>query len=170
MVGSLARTTHSVPSITPTPVTRLAPDLVLGAVAPASGDSSRNGASRVEQQLDALAREQLAARVVALDVALAAAGARLVEQLLEARHLLEHGGAVRAVALGGRVEVRAQDGHVRPALYSLADRSASAAAHTPHVLLISAILASSTWLYSPVATWYFVPSVPVRSPTTALAG
>ncbi len=115
LVGSLASTTHSVPSITPTPVTRLAPTLY-SVVGRGDRRELEEGRVGVEQQLDPLAREQLAARVMALDVALAAAGPRLVEQRLETRELVEHGGAVGAVALRGGVEVRAQDGHVRLAL------------------------------------------------------
>ena len=48
----------------------------------ASGESSRNGELSVEQQLDPLARQELAAGPVALDVALAAADPGEVELLL----------------------------------------------------------------------------------------
>ena len=59
------------PRPTPMPVTTLAPT-GKSLPQPASGDSSRNGESRVEQQLDALARQQLAAGAVPLDVSGAA--------------------------------------------------------------------------------------------------
>lgn len=42
--------------------------------------------------------------------------------------------------------------------------------YRPQVRLISAIFLSIASLYSPVATWYFVPSTPVRMLSTALAG
>ena len=72
-VGSFATIMHATPSTTPMPVTTLAPT---GKSVPhaATGDSSRNGASAVDQQLDALAGQQLAPGVVAGHVLLAAAG------------------------------------------------------------------------------------------------
>ena len=74
--GSLAVIMHSTPSITPMPVTTLAPD---GEVRAPAGQRRQLEERRalVDQQLDPLARQQLAAGVVALDVLLPAAGDRL---------------------------------------------------------------------------------------------
>ena len=72
------------------------------------------GRVAVEQQLDALARQQLAALAVALDVLLAAAGARQRELLVEVGDLLEKRRAVGPVGLGARIDVAAQDFHRLP--------------------------------------------------------
>jgi hypothetical protein len=77
-VGSLARITHSTPDTTP--------ELEEGCVA-------------IQQQLDALARQQLASGAVPLHVSGAAAAARLTEQALEIREALEHRRTIRAVDL-----------------------------------------------------------------------
>jgi hypothetical protein len=60
----------------------------------ASGDSSRKRRVLVEQQLDALARQQLAAVVVAFQVLGAAAGAGERHLLVELGELREHAGPV----------------------------------------------------------------------------
>src|SRR4030095_1624821 len=64
------------------------------------------------QQLDALARHQLAALCVPLDVLRSAASARDRELLVEGGELLQERRAVRLIALGARVRVATQDVHV----------------------------------------------------------
>jgi hypothetical protein len=104
---------HSTPSTTPMPVTAPAPT---GNWLPhaASGESSRNGRARVEQRLDALAGEHLAALAVAGDVLRAAAAVHLRELLVVRGHLGEHRGAVGAVRLAGRVDA-CREGRARQA-------------------------------------------------------
>ena len=87
--GSLAVIMHSTPSITPIPVTTLAPT-VKSEPQPASGRELEERAARVDEQLDALARHQLAARVVPVDVLLPAAGHRLGVLGVEVGELLQH--------------------------------------------------------------------------------
>ena len=93
-VGSLALIMHSTPSTTPMPVTTDAPT-VKSEPQPASGDSSRNAEPGVEEQLDPLARGQLAAGVVAVDVLLPAARHRDRVLGVEVGELLQHRLAVR---------------------------------------------------------------------------
>src|SRR5581483_2726501 len=71
------------------------------------------GRVAVEQVLDALARTQLAARAVARDVPLAAAGARRRHVPVELRQLREHAFAVLAELRGRAIDARAEDGHAR---------------------------------------------------------
>ena len=81
-VASLATIMTSRPAIRPMPVTMPAPG-ASSSYRPfaASGDSSRNGDARIEQALDALAHEQLAAALVLRDQLGAAAQARGGEAL-----------------------------------------------------------------------------------------
>ena len=79
------------------PVTTQAPT-VKSEPQPASGRELEERRSLVDEQLDPLARQQLAAGVVALDVALAAAGDRLGVLGVEGGELLEHRLAVGAHA------------------------------------------------------------------------
>src|SRR5439155_15296653 len=65
----------------------------------------------VEEQLDALARQQLLPLAVAAHVLLAAAGARERQLLLEQADLLEHRRVVHPVRLGAGVDARGEDGH-----------------------------------------------------------
>ncbi|GIW71400.1 MAG: hypothetical protein KatS3mg102_0942 [Planctomycetota bacterium] len=60
----------------------------------------------VEQPLQPLAREQLAARAVALDVALAAAGARARELALDLLQRRQHRLAVGAIGIAAGIELR----------------------------------------------------------------
>ena len=88
-VGSLATIMHSTPETTPMPVTMLRADGEVRAPARQRHQLEERRAL-VEQQLDALAREQLAALAVALVVALTAAvdGLRLLR--VEIGDLLQH--------------------------------------------------------------------------------
>ena len=117
-VASFATITHSRPSTTPMPVTT--PALGACAVVDLPGCERvqlQERGARVDEPVDALAREQLAARVVPFDGALAAAGcdqrrtlAQLLDELLHprlaAREVVRpldatleecHGGSLRCV-------------------------------------------------------------------------
>src|SRR5439155_6166733 len=69
------------------------------------------GRVAVEEQLDALARQQLLPLAVAAHVLLAAAGARQRQLLLQGADLLEHGRMVHPVRLGAGLDAREEDGH-----------------------------------------------------------
>jgi hypothetical protein len=112
MVGSLAVITHSTPDTTPMPEMTPAPRPNSVPQA-ASGAISRKGRIAVEQQLDALARHQLAACEVPLDVLLTAGGAQQLELLVQEADLLEKAGAIGLEGLGARIGVAAQDVHGR---------------------------------------------------------
>ena len=92
--GSLAVIRHSTPSITPMPVTTLAPTVKSDAPAGQRRQLQERRAL-VDQQLDPLARHQLAAVVVPVDVLRPAAGDRLGVLGVEVGELLEHRRAVR---------------------------------------------------------------------------
>ena len=88
-VGSLAVIMHSTPSTTPMPVTTLGADGEVGAPAGQRRQLEERRAL-VDEQLDPLAGQQLAALVVPVDVLLAAAGDRLGVLGVERGELLEH--------------------------------------------------------------------------------
>ena len=88
-VGSLAVIRHSTPSTTPIPVTSDAPT-EKSEPQPASGEQLEERRAGVDEQLDPLAWQQLAAGVVAVDVLLSAAGHRLGVLGVEVGELLEH--------------------------------------------------------------------------------
>jgi hypothetical protein len=71
------------------------------------------GRVAVEDQLETLTHRQLAALAVALDVALPAAAARALEELLDRVEVAEHGLAVDLRGLGGGVEGARQGRHER---------------------------------------------------------
>ena len=100
--GSFAVIMHSTPSITPMPVTTDAPT-VKSEPQPASGLQLEEGRALVDEQLDPLAGHQLAARVVPLDVLLAAAGHRLRVLGVELGELLEHRLRLPAIRAGRRL-------------------------------------------------------------------
>ena len=77
----------------------------------ASGDSSSSGASRVDEQLDPLAAQQLAALAVALDVLVAAAVVDEGELAVVLGEQLEQVGAVGLVRLAALVDVVPQHRH-----------------------------------------------------------
>ena len=110
-VGSWPQTTHSTPDTTPMPM-RIPPPTVKSVPQPASGPSSRNGASAVEQELDALADEELAALAVPGHAPLAAARAGQRELRLDLGEERQHVLPVPAEALGARVDARSNDVHV----------------------------------------------------------
>ena len=83
-VGSWAMITHSTPDTTPTPVTMHGADVELGAPRRERRELEERRVT-VEEQLDALAREQLAAGAVARLVALAAARDRRARPARRAR-------------------------------------------------------------------------------------
>ena len=91
-VGSLAVIMHSTPSMTPIPVTTRGAD---GEVRAPAGQRRQleERAARVDEQLDALAGQQLAAGVVALDVPLPAAGDGHRVLGVEVGDLLQHRGS-----------------------------------------------------------------------------
>ena len=88
-VGSLAVIMHSTPSTTPMPVTTLRADGEVGAPAGQRAQLEERRAL-VDEQLDPLAGQQLAAAVVAGDGLLATAGHRLGVLGVEVGELLEH--------------------------------------------------------------------------------
>ena len=109
-VGSFAVITHSTPDTTPIAGDDAAAERELGAPGAERRDLEE-GRVAIEQQLDALARHQLAALEVALHVLLAAARAHERELLVQDADLLEEPLAVLAIGLGRGVDVGAQDFH-----------------------------------------------------------
>ncbi len=100
-VGSLAVIRHSTPSTTPIPVTSEAPT-EKSEPQPANGDELQERRPRVDEELDALAREQLPAGMVPVDVLLAPAADGLGVLGIELGELLEHGHAVAGAHGSGR--------------------------------------------------------------------
>ena len=109
-VGSWAEMRHSTPSTTPIPVTDDAPT-VYSVPQAARGDELEEGRVPVEQQLDALAGQQLAPLAVALHVALAAPGPGQGQLLVDRVDRLEQGAPVGPEAPGIRVDGGGEDGH-----------------------------------------------------------
>ena len=108
-VGSLATIRHSTPLTAPIPTTSPAPGVVRsGSCAPASAPISRKRGVRVEEQVDALARGEPAALVVAVDVLRPAGGEHRRGHLVDARERGQHRLAVRRELRRRRVEARAR--------------------------------------------------------------
>ena len=109
MVGSLAVITHSTPDTTPTPEMTPPPSAELGAPGRQRAELEERRVA-VEQQLDALARHQLAALAVARDVLLAA-GAAPARAARRERELAQKALAVAPIGLGAGVDASREDLH-----------------------------------------------------------
>ena len=137
-VGSFALTMHSTPLIRPMPVTRPAPSGIVGAPAGQRGELEE-GRAAVEQEADALARQQLAARPVPghragvlVGVGGAAAGGQLAVQPVDLGQGGQQGLAVGGEELRPGVDVRPQDrGHESDASVKLIRASISLARVLP---------------------------------------
>ncbi len=110
IVGSLARITHSTPDTTPMPVTTEAPtgNSVCAAAVTEKLEEGRVG---VDEQLDALPGQHLAALPVPLDVARTAARRRLGDEAFELGQPVGHGRRVVLPRLGPPVDRRPQHRH-----------------------------------------------------------
>ena len=136
-VASFATITHSRPSTTPIPVT-----IPAAGASPsyrsqaASAFSSRNGGAGIEEPVDPLAREELAARAVALDRDArrrpAATCVRALAQLGDERL---HARAVRREVLARPIDARLED-HGRnptaPAIPNVTQRVLADSLQKPH--------------------------------------
>ena len=109
-VGSWAMITHSTPDTTPMPVTMHGAHVELGAPRRERRELEE-GRVAVDEQLDALACEQLAAGAVAGLVALAAARDRERDLLVVLGDELEQRRAVGLIGLARRIDRGAEDGH-----------------------------------------------------------
>src|SRR5439155_16745150 len=76
------------------------------------------GRVAIEEQLDALPRQELPALAVPAHVFLAAPRAGERELLVEEPDLLEHGRVIHAIRLGAGVDAGREDGHQMPSIFA----------------------------------------------------